>query len=178
MPQPPPGPIASGPVTSGPAVPAMPACAAVRSRRPRSIVLPAVLIPTVFLLAATGCRSSERALRPRDLSRDETAYVERVLVLERVRAALLVDAGRGLALGDSLSAAWGDSALPQTIALAPTDPSRAERVHELLLRLLAAEHDSLLARDGRRPLDAPWPVPADSVSGAGFPSASRVRAGD
>lgn len=182
MPQPPQGPDASRPEAPGlgatgtcacmPTVPAKPAFAAIRVRGLRSILLPAVL------LAAAGCEDSDRSLRPRDLNRAETAYVERILVLERVRAILLVDAERGLALGDSLAAAWGDSALPQTVALAPTDPSRAEQVHELLLRLLAAEHDSLLARDGRRPLDAPWPAPADSASGAGFPSASRVRPGD
>ncbi|MBK8165789.1 MAG: hypothetical protein IPK64_07475 [bacterium] len=173
MPQPPRGPRSPGPDTAAPYVRAV-----VRVRHLRSAVPQALLLPAVVLLAAAGCRGTDRALSPRDLSRDETAYVERVLVLERVRAALLVDAGRGIALGDSLAAAWGDSALPQTIALAPADPSRAELVHEFLLRLLAAEHDSLLARDGRRPLDAPWPVPADSVSGAGFPSASPVQAGD
>lgn len=170
--------VPQGPHAPVPAIPAQPDPAAVRVRRLRPVMMPAALVPVIFLLAATGCRSGDRALRPRDLGRDEAAYVERVLVLERVRAALLVDADRGLALGDSLALAWGDSALPQTIALAPTDPSRAELVHELLLRLLAAEHDSLLARDGRRPLDAPWPVPADSASGAGFPSATPVRAGD
>lgn len=139
-------------------------------------VLAALL--TAFLPAASGCSRGERGLRPDELTRDEAAYVERVLVLERVRASLLVDEARGLAQGDSLAAAWGDSSLPETLALAPTDPGRAALVHELLLRLLAAEQDSLLARGGLRPLDAPWPAPADSVSGAGFPAASRVRAGD
>lgn len=148
-----------------------------RLATPAPVSLPALLLPALLLLAG-GCSRGERGLKPGELTRDEAAYVDRVLVLERVRAALLVDDSRGLALGDSLASAWGDSALPETLDLAPTDPTRAALVHELLLRLLAAEHDSLLARDGRRPLDAPWPVPADSASGAGFPAASRVRAGD
>ncbi len=144
----------------------------------RAFGVPAAVVLAAALLAAAGCRESGRALRPQDLSRDEAAYVDRVLVLERVRAALLVDAVRGVALGDSLAAAWGDSALPQAVALAPTEPGRAELVHELLLRLLAAEQDSLLAHNGLRRLDAPWPTPADSVAGAGFPGASRVPAGE
>ncbi|MBM4130784.1 hypothetical protein FJ250_07115 [bacterium] len=155
-----------------------PAPVGARVRRLPPAALAGTVLLGTLLAGAVGCGDRERALRPDDLSRQEAAYVERVLVLERVRAALLVDPDRGVALGDSLAAAWGDSALPESITLAPVDPSRAERVHHLLLRLLAAEHDSLLARDGRRPLDAPWPTPADSVGVAGFPAASRAPAGD
>lgn len=149
-----------------------------RIRRPRRAALALGSLVAALLLPLAGCSRGERGLRPDELTRDEAAYVDRVLILERVRAALLVDDSRGLSQGDSLASAWGDSALPETIDLAPTDPTRAALVHELLLRLLAAEQDSLLARGGLRPLDAPWPVPADSVAGAGFPAASRVRAGD
>lgn len=130
-------------------------------------------------LAAAGCeRPAPPPLGPRDLGRDEAQYVTRVLVLERVKARLVVDPARGAALGDSLAAAWGDSALPRTLDLAPAEPLRAERVHALLLRLLAAEQDSLLRLGGLRPLDAPWPAPADSVPGAPSPASSRVRADD
>lgn len=168
MPQPPrnrdlPGSVAPAPRVGG--------------RLPRA-ALAAALLLGALLPGAAGCRDRQRPLLPGDLSRDEAAYLGRVLVLERVRAAVLAAPDRGVALGDSLAAAWGDSAWPETLALAPTDPARAERVHELLLRLLASEHDSLLVHGGLRPLDAPWPSPADSVSGGGFPAASRVRAGD
>lgn len=129
-------------------------------------------------LAVVACARRERPLRPRDLTADETRYVDRVLVLERVRARLLVDAASGVSLGDSLAAAWGDSALPQTLDLSPADPERAARVHDLLLRLFSAEQDSLLAHEGRRPLDAPWPAPADSVRGTRSPTGSRGRVGD
>ena len=128
------------------------------------------------LIAVGGCdRRLPPPLQPDDLRRDERTYVSRVLVLERVKARLIVDFEAGTALGDSLAAAWGDSALPRTIDLAPVEPERAERVQALLLRLLAAEHDSLLRHEGRRPLDAPWPVPADSVPLTPGPASARVR---
>lgn len=128
------------------------------------------------LPALIGCSRQPRPLTPSDLDGQERTYVTRVLILERVKAAMLVDGHRGGALGDSLLVAWGDSARERTAAMAPADPARAVRVHDLLLRLLAAEQDSLLRRGGLRPLDAPLPTPADSVPGTGFPAASRVRA--
>lgn len=132
---------------------------------------------TLSLAAAAGCdRRPPPPLQPGDLRDDEARYVTRVLVLERVKARLVVDPAAGGALGDSLAAAWGDSALPRTLDLAPADPARAERVHALLLRLLASEQDSLLRRGGRRPLDAPWPTPVDSVSATPLPPSARVRA--
>lgn len=138
------------------------------------------LVAGLLLLgvAAAACSRKERPLRPRDLTSDETRYVDRVLVLERVRALLLIDGGRGISVGDSLAIAWGDSALPETLAMAPAAPERAARLHDLLLRLVVAEQDSLVARDGRRPLDAPWPTPADSINGALTPGASRGRRDD
>jgi hypothetical protein len=126
-------------------------------------------------LSVAGCAERNRPLTARELNDNESLYVTRIIVLERVKARLLVDPQRGAALGDSLATAWGDSALPRTLALAPDDPTRAAGVHELLLRLLAAEHDSLLLHDGVRPLDAAWPAPADSAPGGGLPASSRVR---
>ncbi len=147
------------------------------SRRRR--LLAATTLGCAALAMATGpagCSRQPRPLAPRDLEATERTYVTRLIVLERVKAAMLVDPRRGAAQGDSLVVAWGDSARERTAAMAPADPARAVRVHDLLLRLLAAEQDSLLRRGGLRPLDAPLPVPADSVAGAGFPAASRVRA--
>lgn len=150
-------------------------CAAVRAATALVLVLTMLL---VLLAAAGGCARRERPLTPRDLTDDESVYVTRILVLERVRAALVDDPVRGSVLGDSLAAAWGDSARTRTLDLAPADPDRAALVHELLLRLLAAEQDSLLRLGGRRAIDAAWPAPADSVPGAGFPGASRGRGDD
>lgn len=138
----------------------------------------ALVLALTLLAVSGGCARRERPLTPRDLTEDESVYVTRVLVLERVRAALVDDPVRGSVLGDSLAAAWGDSAQPRTLDLAPTDPDRAALVHELLLRLLAAEQDSLLRLGGRRAIDEAWPAPADSVPGAGFPGASRSRGED
>jgi len=149
------------------------------SRRPiRSrAALAALFILPALALSVAGCAERNRPLTPRELNDDESLYVTRIIVLERVKARLLVDPRRAAALGDSLATAWGDSALPRTLDLAPDDPTRAEDVHDLLLRLLAAEHDSLLLHDGLRPLDAAWPAPADSVPGSRFPASARVRDG-
>ena len=145
-----------------------------------SPVLPAAVLVVLLmaLLMAGGCVSRTRPLEPADLRADERQYLSRMLLLERVKATLLVDPARGATLADSLSAAWGDSARSLTLALAPTDPERAALVHEFLLRLLAAEQDSLLRHGGRRALTAPWPAPADSVPGAFYPGSGRLRAGD
>jgi hypothetical protein len=148
-----------------------------RCSLPRRAALPVLLLLPALALSTAGCSDRDRPLTPGELSADESLYVARVIVLERVKAALLVDPRRGAALGDSLATAWGDSALPRTRDLAPTDPDRAARVHDLLLRLLAAEQDSLLRHDGLRPLDAAWPAPADSVPGARFPASARVSEG-
>lgn len=148
--------------------------------RTRAITLVAAAMASAVLAALpgpAGCSRQPRPLAPSDLDGQERTYVTRVIVLERVKAAMLVDGRRGADLGDSLLVAWGDSAREHTAAMAPAEPTRAVRVHDLLLRLLAAEQDSLLRHGGLRPLDAPLPTPADSVAGTGFPAASRVRAG-
>jgi hypothetical protein len=149
-----------------------------RRQSPAAAVVAAALACAALgtLSCPAGCSRQPRPLGVRDLDGQERTYVTRVIVLERVKAAMLVDGRRGATLGDSLLVAWGDSARERTAAMAPAEPARAVRVHDLLLRLLAAEHDSLLRRGGLRPLDAPLPAPADSVPGAGFPAASRVRA--
>lgn len=154
----------------------------IRRRRgaPTFSALPMAAVTVAALalaLAAPGCERRPRPLAVHDLNPTERTYVTRLVVLERVKAAVLVDPRRGAALGDSLVVAWGDSARERTALMAPADPARAVRVHDLLLRLFAAEHDSLLRHGGLRPLEAPLPAPADSVPGAGFPAASRVRAG-
>lgn len=154
---------------------ALPRRAGLRAWTPQGGLALALL---AILLAAGGCMSRTRPLEPADLRADERQYLSRMLILERVKATLLVDASRGAVLADSLSAAWGDSARSLTLALAPTDPERAALVHEFLLRLLAAEQDSLLRHGGRRAVTAPWPTPADSVPGAFYPGSGRLRAGD
>jgi hypothetical protein len=147
-----------------------------RLRNAASVVAGLVCTVLVTLSALSGCSRQPRPLALRDLDGQERTYVTRVVILERVKAALLVDGRRGASLGDSLLVAWGDSARERTAAMAPAEPTRAARVHDLLLRLLASEQDSLLRHAGLRPLDAPLPTPADSVPGTGFPAASRVRA--
>lgn len=159
-------------------LPALPSSRCPTGRRAAVRAAAALVLVLAQMAAGGGCDRRERPLTPRDLTDDESVYVTRILVLERVRAALVDDPFRGSALGDSLAAAWGDSARARTLDLAPTDPDRAALVHELLLRLLAAEQDSLLRLGGRRAIDAAWPAPADSVPGAGFPGASRRRSDD
>ncbi len=149
-----------------------------RRRSRTAAVLAAALACVAFgtLPGPAGCSRQPRPLALGELDGQERTYVTRVIVLERVKAAMLVDGRRGATLGDSLLVAWGDSARERTADMAPAEPTRAVRVHDLLLRLLAAEQDSLLRHGGLRPLDAPLPAPADSVPGTGFPAASRVRA--
>jgi len=139
--------------------------------------LPAVLLLVALAAHATGCADRDRPLSARELSDNESLYVTRIIVLERAKARLLADPRLGAAVGDSLASAWGDSALPRTLELAPDDPDRAARVHELLLRLLASEHDSLLRHDGICPLDAPLPAPADSLPDTRFPASARMPEG-
>ncbi len=118
-------------------------------------------VPCVVLCALcfNGCREESPPLQLADLSDGESLYLTRVVVLERAKAIALVDRKLGNTLLDSLHTAWGDSALQQALAGAPTDPTRSSRVHELMGRILEAERDSLL--DAARPdrLGAPLPDP-------------------
>lgn len=123
----------------------------------------------VLLLSALlpACRSQAPELRLADLTGPESLYVSRIVVLERAKAIALVDRRLGNTVLDSLHAAWGDSALQQTLVGAPSDPERSARVHALLVRILEAERDSLLEapRADRlgAPLPDPPPVPVEAV---------------
>jgi hypothetical protein len=126
--------------------------------RPRR--LPAALLATVLALAAVpGCGSGGDDLALDDLTPGEARYVERMVVLERLKAVGLNDRDLALVLADSLSAAWGDSALERTIAGLPRDPRRAAAVGRLLSGLLLAEQDSFVLAPRADRLAAPLPEP-------------------
>ena len=111
------------------------------------------------LLAAAGCEKSEAVFTVDDLTEGERQYIGRVITLERARAVALTDRPVGVALLDSLAAAWGDSSLPETVAGLPDDPQRAAFVGGLLSRLLIAEQESLVLAPRPDRLAAPWPQP-------------------
>lgn len=116
------------------------------------------LLPLLgWLLAA--CSSEETPLSEQDLTPAERTYVQRLVTLERAKAVALNDRDRGGALLDSLSAAWGDSALPETRALVPADPTRSRLLYDYLLQVLIAEKDSLMDAPREDRLSAPLPVP-------------------
>ena len=118
------------------------------------------LIPVAVLLlaAAGGCDQGED-LDLADLTPGEFLYVERMVVLERAKAVALSDREQGIALLDSLVAAWGDSALERTIAGLPGEPRRAAAVGRLLTGILLAEQDSLVNAPRPDRLAAPLPPP-------------------
>lgn len=127
-----------------------------RSRR-----LPAALLASVLALAAApGCGSGDGDLSLADLTEGEARYIERMVVLERLKAVGLDDRDLALVLADSLAAAWGDSALERTIAGLPRDPRRAAAVGRLLSGLLLAEQDSLVLAPRADRLADPLPEPA------------------
>ncbi|MBU8871570.1 MAG: hypothetical protein KOO60_11960 [Gemmatimonadales bacterium] len=111
------------------------------------------------LLSAMGCRQEKPDLELKDLTTAENLYLTRIVVLERAKAVTLVDRKTGTALLDSLAAAWGDTSLATALAGAPANPSRSARVHELLIRVLKAERDSLLKAPRPDRLAAPLPDP-------------------
>ncbi|MFO7608529.1 MAG: hypothetical protein R6X35_04935 [Candidatus Krumholzibacteriia bacterium] len=119
-----------------------------------------VLLAVCVLPALAGCGGDPAGLGLDDLTPGEHRYVERMVVLERAKAVGLVDRPRGAALGDSLAAAWGDSALERTIAGLPADPRRAAAVGRLLAGILLAEQDSLVFAPRADRLAAPLPLPA------------------
>ena len=106
-----------------------------------------------------GCDEEPAPLQLADLTADEHLYLERIVQLERAKAVALVDRETGLALLDSLAADWGDSSLAETKALVPSEPQRSAAVADLLLRILAAENDSLLHAPRPDRLAAPLPDP-------------------
>lgn len=128
-----------------------------------------VMLLALLLTTAAGCRGQSRPLRLQDLTPAESRYVTRFVVLERAKAVALADRRLGDALLDSLAAAWGDSALSETLAGLPADPVRAGRLQQLLGRVLAAEADSLLEapradRLGSPLGEAPAPAPPDTAA--------------
>jgi hypothetical protein len=112
----------------------------------------------VALLA--GCNSQTQPLQLKDLTPAERRYIERFVILERARAVALVDNQAGPALLDSLAAAWGDSAHQETRANLTNEPTRVAALHDLLLRILDAERDSLIQVPEARRLTAPIPDPS------------------
>jgi len=119
----------------------------------------AIFLTLGACLLLGGCEKKPSPLVLGDLDDGETDLLTRLVVLERAKALALVDREAGDALLDSLATAWGDSIGQKTLAGAPTDAARARVVGALYSRVMAAEHDSLLARDGRRDLSAPLPDP-------------------
>ena len=102
------------------------------------------LLSAVALGALGGCEKPDTELRLADLTEDEHRYVTRMVILERAKAVALVDRTAGYAVLDSLSAAWGDSALARSLTGVPDEPVRSHQVHGLLARILEAERDSLV----------------------------------
>ena len=117
-----------------------------------------ILLCAILALAA-GCQDGRDHLELADLDPGERQVVERYVILERARAVSLADPPRGVAILDSLAAAWGDSAGREAEAALPTDPERAEQIHDLMRRLLEAERDSLVYAPEPRRLSAPLPAP-------------------
>jgi len=113
----------------------------------------------VFGLGVTGCEKKQSPLVLEDLDEGETELLTRLIILERAKSLALVDRPAGQALLDSLAVAWGDSIGEETVAGAPSNATRAHEVGQLYSRVFSAEHDSLLAHDGRRELTAPLPDP-------------------
>ncbi len=111
------------------------------------------------LMVAAGCEKGDTPLALADLSGAEYVFLERMVLLERAKAAALLDREVGEALLDSMAAAWGDSSLHITLAGAPRDPLRSEAVMALLHRVMEAEQESLLTSSGLDRLELPLPDP-------------------
>lgn len=114
------------------------------------------------LALVAGCQGDPDQLELADLDAAERQVVERYVILERARAITLADPARGVAVLDSLAAAWGDSASREAEAALTTRPARATLIHDLLRRLLEAEQDSLVHAPEPRRLTAPLPTPVPS----------------
>ena len=127
----------------------------------RRLFLPLLLAGLAW---ASGCEKDDAPLAMADLSGAEYVFVERMVLLERAKAAALEDRANGDVLLDSLAVAWGDSSMVLTLAGAPKDPIRSEAVGTLLRRVIQAEQESLLTNSGfdrwLLPLPEPAPDPA------------------
>ena len=129
---------------------------------PRIITGAALLLASLCLLA--GCEQEDHpALQLDDLTSGERLYVSRLVTLERAKAVALIDRTGGDAPLDSLALAWGDSARSETEVGVPDDPVRAGQVSHLLLRILEAELDSLIAAPRPDRLAAPLPDPLPEI---------------
>ncbi len=129
----------------------------------RNKLLPATVL-LALALGPAGCGDAPvPVLQLDDLKAGERLYVERFVTLERARAVAFGDRARGEALLDSLAAAWGDSSLVRARAALPGDPARATALHALLLRILEAEADSLVAAGDASRLAAPLPDPSPAA---------------
>ncbi len=117
-----------------------------------------------FCAAAVGCAKKDRPLRTSDLTAAERVCCERLVTLERAKAMAYTDRELGDAVLDSLRAAWGDSAAMGTAALLSQDPYRTAAFSDLLVRLVAAEQDSLKANPQDSRLGQPLP---DAAKGPG-----------
>ncbi len=110
----------------------------------------------------SGCENTADSLQMKDLTQEETLFIQRMVILERTKAVALVDKETGFALLDSLAIAWGDSALERTQELAANSPLRSAAVGKLLGQILKAERDSLVnaPRPDRIPLPVSDPLPS------------------
>ncbi len=122
----------------------------------RSGLLPILMVTALFV----GCNQNQSPLEIDDLNAGERVFLERYVVLERARAVVLADPVLGVALLDSLAAAWGDSAAVEAEAALPVDPERAALLQNLITRVLTAESDSLIHAPRPDRLDDPLPQPA------------------
>lgn len=130
-----------------------------RSKGQRAAIAPMVLAAGLAVVLTAGCGSESGPLELHQLRPAERLYVERYITLERARAVALAEPALGVALLDSLAAAWGDSAAVEAEAALTGEPRRAARLHGLVQRLLEAEADSLIQAPHPRRLHEPLPDP-------------------
>ena len=109
------------------------------------------------LLLVASCCQQELTLHVSDLTADERFYFEHVVAVERAKSCALIHPDSGAALLDSLAVAWGDSIQSEILAGLSGDPRRSVALGELLLRVVAAEQDSLLWDPGFNRLHLPLP---------------------
>ena len=116
------------------------------------------ILPLLVILV--GCQADPAQFTVDDLSSAERQVVTQYIVLERARVIALADPESGVAILDSLAAAWGDSAAVVAQSKLSIEPARAALVHDLIQRLLEAETDSLVHAPYARRLGEPLPEPA------------------
>ncbi|MFT5232812.1 MAG: hypothetical protein ACI9UK_002196 [Candidatus Krumholzibacteriia bacterium] len=109
------------------------------------------------LFNSVGCSPDESELELTDLTAGEHQFIDKTITVERALAVTYINREIGNSLLDSLSAAWGDSAVTEITSKLPSNPKRAIKVDELLLRLLIAEQDSFAMNPGANRLHLPLP---------------------